>query len=176
MPLKKSTVIPLVLAIAVVIIWLFVPAAPVCKVLTVDIKDCTSWAAGLFGVALGGVVTLWASWHFGDKAGTEIVNGVVTDVDKRVTTRLETVSQELIKKMEEQLLEAAKRLNKSLPQQTLNALEANAILTGLTAAGPLISKLLPALIEQLKSPPPTPPPSGAAQEPTPPIPPADSPS
>ncbi len=65
--MRKSLYIPALLALLILSIWFFVPSEPFCHAFDVSSANCSSWTSGLFGVGLGGVLTLWASWYFGDK-------------------------------------------------------------------------------------------------------------
>ncbi|SRR5260370_13291138 len=163
--MKKSIYVPIMIGAVLLIMWSFVPTKPFCHLLGVSDVDCTAWASGLFGVSLGGVITLWASWYFGDKSSNDITSQVVGKIDAKlkkasdditlqvvgkIDAKLKDASKDLIGHMDDHLRETVKRLA-AVPGNTVNALEAEALMTALLAAGPLIAKAVPPLVKLLQS-------------------------
>ncbi len=178
--MKKSIYVPLMIGAVLLIMWSFVPAKPFCHLLGVSDVDCTAWASGLFGVSLGGVITLWASWYFGDKSSDAITAQVVGEINaklkeasdaitaqvvgkidaklkeasdditlqvvEKIDAKLKDASKDLIGHMDDQLRETAKRLA-AVPGNTVTAIETQALMTALLAAGPLIAKAVPPLVK-----------------------------
>jgi hypothetical protein len=130
--------IPLVLSCGVLLVWFIVPSAPVCKVFDVGAANCSSWTSGLFGVAVGGILTLWASWYFGHKSTQELADRFDKAVDRVVERGAEQFVETLTKKIE--------TLEERLPSQTVAAIQAKPLATALLASGPLIEKLMPQIV------------------------------
>jgi len=144
--MKKSVYVPFGIATVIFLVWFLVPSAPFCSVFKVEAINCNSWSSGLFGVGLGGVLTLWASWYFGDKSSAEIVSSV----EGKIQTRLDAVAVALEKRLDAQFKHTAERVSQ-VPGDTADILQARTATVAVFAAAPYLARGIPKLVELVSS-------------------------
>ena len=134
--------IPILVLSLIVAAWFFIPSRSACELFGVAALNCSSWTSGLFGVGIGGGLTLWASWYFGDKSSNEIATKLNNAVDKII----EKGSEKFVSELKEKLEKTTSDLEKALPHKTVQAIQSRAMTTALLASGPLVEKLLPQIV------------------------------
>jgi predicted Zn-dependent protease len=111
----------------------------ICTWLNLYGSDCTNfWMSFWFsvvGVVLGAAIGLAISWWFGKK-GKE-------DLDKA----LADAAKQIVRNMEEELDEAAKKLVDDLPAKTASQVKVNTLLDAMIAGAPLLSRAANILAE-----------------------------
>lgn len=135
----SSLLVPPIVFVVILLIWFFVPSAPVCDLFNVGQDNCSSWTSGLFGVGIGGVLTLWASWFFGDKSSKELAE----KLDEAVQQIIKDGTDRFVNEVNQNLEAVKQDLMKGLPQSTASSIKSDAIASSILVLMPTILKMLP---------------------------------
>lgn len=141
--LPARHIVPVGLFAGLLLLWFFMPSADACALFAVPEGSCSSWTSGLFGVGLGGVLTLWASWVFGDKSSQDFAQRLDQAVDEVIRRGSDAFVADVKRKLDE----VKGDLGSEIPARTLSALEAQTLTTVLFASRPAIRKVMPQIID-----------------------------
>lgn len=137
--------VPVGVFVVLLLVWFLAPSDEACALFAVPEGSCSSWTSGLFGVGIGGVLTLWASWAFGERSSRDFAERL----DQAVSEVIRRGSDAFVADVKRKLDEVKGELGREIPARTMSALEAQTLTTVLFASRPAIQKVLPSVVDAI---------------------------